>query len=180
MVQACYESGKPSLGVGAGNAPVIIDETFSNLEEAVGLIVLSKTFDNGVICASEQSIVAVDSVFDKVVELFKKRGVHFLEGEDRKKVGDFINVDGHINPDIVGQTAQNIAKKVGVTVPEGTVVLAALCTDVGPHEPFSGEKLSPCLGFYRVKDFEDATQVALQLVNNGGKGHTAAIYSENK
>ncbi len=180
MVQACYESGKPSLGVGAGNAPVIIDETYKNLEEAVGLIVLSKTFDNGVICASEQSIVAVETIYDKLVELFKKRGVHFVEGEDRKKVAEYINVDGHINPNIVGQTAIEIAKRVGITVPEGTVVLAAACTEVGPHEPFSGEKLSPLLGFYRVKNFDDAAELAHQIVLNGGKGHTAAIYSEDR
>jgi acetaldehyde dehydrogenase / alcohol dehydrogenase len=169
MVQACYESGKPSLGVGAGNAPVIIDETYTNLEEAVGLIVLSKTFDNGVICASEQSIVAVDSVYDKVVQLFKKRGVHVVEGEDRRKVGEFINIGGHINADIVGQSAKEIAKRCGIEVPSSTIILAAECTEVGFQEPFSGEKLSPCLAFYRVKDFDEATTLAHQLVCHGGK-----------
>ena len=177
MVQACYESGKPSLGVGAGNCAVIIDETYPNLEEAVGLIVLSKTFDNGVICASEQSIVIVDSVYDKVVDLFQKRGVYFVEGQDRKKVADFIQVDGHINPDIVGQSAQNIASKVGINVPKNAVVLAATCSEVGPQEPFSGEKLSPCLAFFRVKDFDEAIAVSRKIVDFGGRGHTAAIYS---
>ena len=169
MVQACYESGKPSLGVGSGNAPVIIDETYPNLEEAVGLIVLSKTFDNGVICASEQSIVAVDSIYDKVVELFKNRGVHFVQGDDKQKVASFINIDGHINPDIVGQSAKEIARRTGIKVPDSTVVIAAECTEVGPQEPFSGEKLSPCLAFYRVKNFDEASEMALKLVSHGGK-----------
>lgn len=180
MVQACYESGKPSLGVGAGNAAVLIDENYKNLEEAVGLIILSKTFDNGVICASEQSIVMPSSIFKHGVELFEKRGVYFLQGEDRVKLSQYMYKDGHINPDVVGQNAGEIARRIGVTVPHGTVALAVYAKEIGPKEPLSGEKLSPVLSFFEVKDFEEGVEISRQIVDYGGRGHTAAIYTDNR
>ena len=179
MVKACYESGKPSLGVGAGNAGVLVDET-ADLESTVGSIVLSKTFDNGVICASEQSVVIVDSVYDKAKKLFEERGVHFVQGEDKEKLANFLMVDGHININIIGQNAQEIAKRIGITVPSSAVVLAAEVSEVGPTEKLSYEKLSPVLSFYRVKDYDEGIEVTKKIILNGGEGHTAAIYSNNR
>jgi acetaldehyde dehydrogenase/alcohol dehydrogenase len=179
MVKACYASGKPSLGVGAGNAAILIDET-ADLDEAVGNIVLSKTFDNGVICASEQSVVLVDSVYENCKEKFEHRGVHFLYGEERQKLSNFLLLNGHINIDIIGQSAQEIAKRIGVKVPSSAVVLAAECTEVGPTENLSHEKLSPVLSFYRAKTFDEALDLSKRIVLNGGEGHTAAIYSKKR
>jgi len=179
MVKACYESGKPALGVGSGNASVIIDET-ANLEEAVGSIILSKTFDNGVICASEQSIVLVDSMYDRGVQLFKQRGVYFLEGEELQKLRDYFIVRGSINADVVGQSAATIASRIGVKVPPGTIVLAGEVSEIGPSEPMSYEKLSPILGFYRAHDFNDALDIGKRIVEFGGLGHSAVIYSKRQ
>lgn len=179
MVKACYESGKPSLGVGAGNASVIIDET-ANLEEAVGSIILSKTFDNGVICASEQSIVLLDEVYDRGVKLFKQRGVTFLYGDDLQKLRDYLIIHGSINPNVVGQSAMTIASNAGIKVPPGTLVLAGEVSDIGPSEPMSYEKLSPILSFYRAKDFSDALDIGKRIVEFGGLGHSAVMYSRKQ
>ena len=179
MVKAAYQSGVPALGVGAGNAAVIIDET-ADFDSAVGSIVLGKTFDNGVICASEQSIVIMESVYDKVIDMFKKRGVYFVEGNDKTVLGNYLIVDGHVNPDIVGQSAKKIAKDINITVPDNTVVLAAEVNKIGEIEPFSHEKLSPILGFYKASNFEEACCMAHNIVSYGGAGHTAAIYSNKK
>ena len=134
----------------------------------------------GTICASEQSVVLVDSVYERGKALFQERGVHFLTGEDRVKVGAYMIKDGHINADVVGQTAVAIAERAGVSVPKGTVVLAAEATEVGPNEPFSYEKLSPILGFYRAPDFESGVAVAKSIVEFGGRGHTSAIYTTRR
>jgi acetaldehyde dehydrogenase/alcohol dehydrogenase len=179
MVKAAYQSGVPALGVGAGNAAVVIDDT-ANFDSAVGSIILGKTFDNGVICASEQSIVILDSVYDRVIDMFKKRGVYFVEGEDKTKLGNYLIVEGHVNADIVGQSAKKIAKDIDISVPDNTVVLAAEVSKIGEIEPFSHEKLSPILGFYRASDFEEACNIAESIVKYGGAGHTAAIYSKNQ
>eukprot|EP00604_Paraphysomonas_vestita_P001538 CAMPEP_0174818464 /NCGR_PEP_ID=MMETSP1107-20130205/1130_1 /TAXON_ID=36770 /ORGANISM="Paraphysomonas vestita, Strain GFlagA" /LENGTH=805 /DNA_ID=CAMNT_0016030309 /DNA_START=244 /DNA_END=2661 /DNA_ORIENTATION=- len=179
MVKACYESGKPSLGVGSGNASVIIDET-ANLHEAVGSIVQSKTFDNGVICASEQSVVIVDSQYDNAIQLFKQRGVTFLVGEDLQKLRDYLIIHGSINPDVVGQSAATIASRIGIKVPQGTIVLAGEVTEVGPSEPLSYEKLSPILSFYRASNFEHALDIGKRIVEFGGLGHSSVIYTKKQ
>ncbi len=179
MVKASYKSGLPTIGVGSGNAGIIIDET-ADLNKAVGSIILGKTFDNGTICASEQSIVILDEVYDKVKNMFEKRGVYFVTGKEKELLGNYLIIDGHINPDIVGQSAKNIAKNIGIDIPSNTVVLAAEVSDVGIHEPFSYEKLSPILGFYRATDFNEACNITESIVRFGGEGHTAAIYSNNK
>jgi acetaldehyde dehydrogenase/alcohol dehydrogenase len=177
MVKASYSCGKPAVGVGAGNAPVLVDE-LANLEMAVSSIVMGKTFDNGTICASEQSTVIVDAVYDRTKALFEQRGVHFLYGEDRQKLANYLIVDGHINPDIVGQSAQVIAERIGVSVPPTAIVLGAEASEVGEHEPLSYEKLSPVLTLYRTPDFEAGVQLAKAITMFGGQGHTAALYTD--
>ncbi|KAL0209608.1 hypothetical protein RCL1_008446 [Eukaryota sp. TZLM3-RCL] len=176
MVKAAYSSGKPAVSVGAGNSPVIIDET-ADIVMAVNSVLISKTFDNGVICASEQSIVVVDSVFDKVRQEFIDRGCYFVEGEERTKLAQVMLKNGALNPDIVGQTAYKIAQLAGFEVPETTKVLIGDADVVGPSEPYSYEKLSPILGFYRVPDFAVAVDRAEQLILFGGSGHTSILYT---
>ena len=179
MVKASYHSGKPAIGVGAGNAGVIIDET-ANVEEAVGFITESKTFDNGVICASEQSVVIADSIYKRTIEAFEKRGMYIVKGEDRQKLSDYFFPNGSINPAVVGQSAQHIAKAAGISVPEGTVVLGAECSEIGITEPLSAEKLSPILSIYRGHSFDELCDITKQIVSYGGLGHTAAIYSTDR
>ncbi len=179
MVKASYQSGHPTIGVGSGNAAIIIDET-ADLDKAIGGIILGKTFDNGTICASEQSVVILNDVYDKVKEMFKKRGVYFVTNKEKELLGNYLVIDGHINPDIVGQSAKTIAQNVGISIPQNTVVLAAEVSEIGPQEPFSYEKLSPILGFYRAYDFNDACYITEEIVKFGGQGHTAAIYSKDK
>jgi acetaldehyde dehydrogenase/alcohol dehydrogenase len=178
MVHASYESGKPALGVGAGNAGVIIDNT-ADVDEAVGLIMASKTFDNGVICACEQSVVICDSVYDRARAAFIRRGMFICEGEDRKKLSDYFFPNGSMNKDVVGQSAIKIAKAAGIDVPAGTLVLGAECTEVGLTEPLSAEKLSPILSMYRGKDFDELCAITKSIVSYGGLGHTAAIYTKD-
>jgi len=176
MVKEAYSSGKPALGVGAGNTPTIIDET-AHIKMAVNSILLSKTFDNGVICASEQSAVVVDKCYDEVRREFQARGAYILNGEEKLKVGSVILKDGHINAAVVGQPAHKIAAMAGVEVPRTAKVLIAEAEIIGEQEPFSYEKLSPVLGLYRARDFEDAVRKATQLVEFGGIGHTAVFYT---
>jgi len=176
MVKASYSVGKPALGVGSGNAPILVDET-ADLDMAVGSIVLGKTFDNGMICAAEQSVVVVDSVYDRFKKLLQARGVHFVAGQEKKALGEFLIKEGRINPGIVGQSAQAIADHIGAKVPFGTVVLAAEAEEVGPQEPMSHEKLSPVLGVYRSPDFKSAVALAKELTEYDGIGHTAGIYT---
>lgn len=177
MVKAAYSSGKPALGVGAGNTPAVIDET-ACIKTAVNSILISKTFDNGVICASEQSVVVVDSVYKEVKEEFKKRGATILTAAQKKKVGATIMVDGHLNAKIVGQPAAKIAELAGITVKEDTKVLIGEATKIGAEEPFSYEKLSPVLGLYKASDFENALEKAEALVAAGGIGHTSVLYTD--
>jgi acetaldehyde dehydrogenase (EC 1.2.1.10)/alcohol dehydrogenase AdhE (EC 1.1.1.1) len=177
MVRAAYSSGKPAIGVGAGNTPAIIDET-AHIKMAVNSILLSKTFDNGVICASEQSVLIVDSVYDKVMEEFAERGAYILKGEEIDKVRKIILLDGAVNADIVGQSAYKIAKLAGVEVPETAKVLIGEVESIEPDEPFSHEKLSPILAAYRVKDFDEALYKAAKLVEYGGFGHTSVLYTD--
>lgn len=178
MVKAAYSTGHPAIGVGSGNAPILVDET-ADLQQACGSIVLGKTFDNGMICAAEQSVVVVESIWADFSAMLKARGVAFLEGEDKKALENYLIQDGRVNVDIVGQSAQTIAKAMNVKVPPGTVVLAAEETGVGEDFPLSHEKLSPVLAVYRAADFEAAMELSERLTWFGGVGHTAGIYSRD-
>ncbi|CAM3813298.1 bifunctional acetaldehyde-CoA/alcohol dehydrogenase [Parendozoicomonas haliclonae] len=177
MVKAAYSSGKPAIGVGAGNTPVVIDET-ADYKQAVSSILMSKTFDNGVVCASEQSVIVVDSVYKQVKERFTKQGGLVLKKADATKVGAILLKDGHLNAAIVGQPAVKIAKLAGLTVPHETKVLIAEVNDTSEKEPFAHEKLSPTLALYKAKDFEDACKKAAELVALGGIGHTSVLYTD--
>ncbi len=175
MVKAAYSSGKPALGVGAGNTPVIIDKT-ADILLTVSSIIHSKTFDNGMICASEQSVIVDKTIYDAVKKEFKARGCHILSKTEIDKVRKTIIINGALNAKIVGQTAYKIATLAGVKVPEDTKILIGEVTSVDLEEEFAHEKLSPVLAMYKAKDFEDALNKADKLVNDGGLGHTASIY----
>lgn len=175
MVKAAYSSGKPALGVGAGNTPVIIDET-ADIKMAVNSIIHSKTFDNGMICASEQSVTVVGDIYDAVRKEFEYRGCYFLKGDEIDKVRHTILINGALNAKIVGQSAYTIAQMAGVNVPEKTKILIGEVESVDISEEFAHEKLSPVLAMYRAKDFDEAITKAERLVEDGGYGHTAALY----
>jgi len=177
MVKAAYSSGSPALGVGAGNTPAVMDET-CDIEMAVSSVLLSKTFDNGMICASEQSVVAVAAIYDKVKAEFIARGAHILAPAEKKKLEKVIVVDGKLNANIVGQPAHTIAALGGVDVPETTKALLGEETGVGDAFPFSYEKLSPVLALYKAKDFADAVDIAAALIEFGGLGHTSVLYTD--
>ena len=179
MVKAAYSSGKPAIGVGAGNVPAIIDET-ADLKMAVSSILLSKTFDNGVICASEQTVLVVDSVYEEVKKEFEYRGAYFLKGKELDKVRKVILVNGALNANIVGQSAYKIAQLAGFTVPKEAKVLIGEVESVELEEAFSHEKLSPILGMYKTKTFEEALKKAERLVELGGYGHTSSFYTDVK
>ena len=175
MVKSAYSSGKPAIGVGAGNTPAIIDST-ADILLAVNSIIHSKTFDNGMICASEQSVIALDDVYDAVKNEFAVRGCYFLKGEELDKVRKTIIINGSLNAKIVGQSAHKIASLAGVEVPEGTKILIGEVESVDISEEFAHEKLSPVLAMYRAKDFGDALDKADRLVADGGYGHTSSVY----
>ena len=175
MVKSAYSSGKPALGVGAGNVPAVIDES-ADIILAVSSIIHSKTFDNGMICASEQSVIILDSIYDKVKEEFVKRGCYLLNPEETEKVRKTIIINGALNAKIVGQKAHTIAALAGVEVPESTKILIGEVESVEIEEEFAHEKLSPVLAMYRAKDFDDAMEKAHRLVLDGGIGHTSSLY----
>ena len=175
MVTAAYSSGKPALGVGAGNTPVIIDET-ADIQMAVSSIIHSKTFDNGMICASEQSVTVLEPVYEQVKKEFAYRGCYFLQGDEIEKVRKTILINGGLNAKIVGQSAHKIASMAGVSVPEDTKILIGEVESVAISEEFAHEKLSPVLAMYKAKDFDEALAKAEQLVKDGGYGHTASLY----
>ena len=175
MVKAAYSSGTPALGVGAGNTPAIIDES-ADIVVAVNSIIHSKTFDNGMICASEQSVIVNKSIYDKVKKEFAARGCYFLNEDEIEKVRKTIIINGALNAKIVGQKPVTIAALAGVTVPEETKILIGEVESVDISEEFAHEKLSPVLAMYKAKDFEDALAKAEQLVADGGYGHTSSIY----
>ncbi len=175
MVKAAYSSGKPALGVGAGNTPVIIDET-ADIRMAVSSIIHSKTFDNGMICASEQSVTVVGDAYDAVKKEFQDRGCYFLKPDELDKVRHTILINGALNAKIVGQSAYKIAKLAGVEVPEKAKILIGEVESVDISEEFAHEKLSPVLAMYHAKDFDDAIAKAERLVADGGYGHTASLY----
>ncbi|MBR1676893.1 MAG: bifunctional acetaldehyde-CoA/alcohol dehydrogenase [Clostridia bacterium] len=175
MVKAAYSSGKPALGVGAGNTPAIIDDT-ADIILAVNSIIHSKTFDNGMICASEQSVIVLESVYDAVKAEFAARGCYFLNSEETEKVRKTIIINGALNAKIVGQKPVTIANLAGVKVPEGTKILIGEVESVELSEEFAHEKLSPVLAMYKAKDIEDAFSKAERLIADGGYGHTSSIY----
>lgn len=175
MVKAAYSSGTPALGVGAGNTPAIIDET-ADLTLAVSSIIHSKTFDNGMICASEQSVIVLDSVYDEVKALFRKMGCHLLSNVELDKTRKTILINGALNAKIVGQKPVTIAALAGFKVDDDTKILIGEVESVELSEEFAHEKLSPVLAMYRAKDIQDAFQKAEKLVADGGYGHTSSIY----
>ena len=175
MVRAAYSSGKPAIGVGAGNTPAIIDES-ADILLAVNSVIHSKTFDNGMICASEQSVIVCDKIYDKVKAEFEKRGCYILKGEELDKVRKTIIINGALNAKIVGQSAYKIAALAGVTVPESAKILIGEVESVDLSEEFAHEKLSPVLAMYKSTSFEDAVAKAEQLIEDGGLGHTSSIY----
>lgn len=177
MVHAAYSSGKPAIGVGAGNTPAVIDET-ADIKRAVASILMSKTFDNGVICASEQSVIVVDEVYDAVRDRFRKHGGFILNKKETDAVRKVLIKNGALNAAIVGQSAISIAEMAGVKVPPFTKVLVGEVIDTTIAEPFAHEKLSPTLAMYRAKDFQDACDKASSLVAMGGIGHTSALYTD--
>jgi acetaldehyde dehydrogenase/alcohol dehydrogenase len=177
MVKAAYSSGVPAIGVGAGNTPVIIDST-AHIKMAVNSILLSKTFDNGVICASEQAVLAEESVYDEVKAEFIARGAYVLKGEEVDKVRNTIIIDGRLNANIVGQSAYKIAQLAGVEVDVNTKVLIGEVESVELEEPFSHEKLSPVLALYKTKSFDESLAKADRLIELGGLGHTSVMYAD--
>ena len=175
MVKSAYSSGKPAIGVGAGNTPVIIDET-ADIKMAVNSIIHSKTFDNGMICASEQSVTVMESIYNEVKKEFAYRGCYFLKKDELNKVRKTIIVGGSLNAKSVGQSAFKIAEMAGVNVPESTKILIGEVESVDISEEFAHEKLSPVLAMYKAKTFDEAIAKAERLVADGGYGHTSAIY----
>lgn len=177
MVKAAYSSGKPAIGVGAGNTPAIIDET-AHIKMAVNSILLSKSFDNGVICASEQSVIVIEDIYDEVKKEFAERGAYLLKKNEVDKIRKIILVNGSINPNIVGQSACKIAEMAGIKVPESTKVLIGEVESVEADEPFAHEKLSPILALYKAKNFTESLDKAVKLVELGGFGHTSVLYTD--
>lgn len=178
MVKAAYSSGKPAYGVGAGNVPAFIERT-ANYKKAVADIIYGTTFDNGTLCSSEQSMIVDRSLKEKVIEECKLQGAVFVTGSEKEKLGKAILKEGRINPEIVGKPAAWIANYAGFSVPETTRVLIAEITDVGKHEPFSVEKLSPILAFYTVDGWLEGCHKCIDLLHFGGIGHTMAIHSND-
>lgn len=180
MVKAAYSSGKPAIGVGAGNVPVVIDET-ADIKRAVASVLMSKTFDNGVVCASEQAVIVVEEIYQEVKERFATHKAHVLDTESANKVRDVILINGALNAKIVGQSATKIAELAGVVVPSDTKVLIGEGLGDGKvaiEDAFAHEKLSPVLGMFKAKDFEDAVEQAVTMVELGGIGHTSGLYTD--
>lgn len=176
MVKAAYSSGTPAIGVGAGNTPVIIDET-ADLKMAVSSVIMSKTFDNGMICASEQAVVALAPVYEDVKAEFIKRGCAFLSDAEKQKLKKLIFIDGKLNAGIVGQPAHKIAEMAGIKVPTTTKILIVESDTIDISNPFAHEKLSPILGFFKADTFEQAVEDAQKLIVIGGAGHTSVLYT---
>lgn len=180
MVKAAYSSGTPAIGVGPGNGPAFIDKS-ANVSLAVKRILDSKTFDNGVICASEQSIVVESSMKETVINELKKQGAYFLNEEESQKLGNFIlRANGTMNPQIVGKSVEVLASMAKLNVPKGARVLISEQTTVGKNNPYSREKLTPILAFYTVENVEHGIKLCTEILMNEGKGHTLVIHSEDE
>jgi acetaldehyde dehydrogenase (acetylating) len=180
MVKAAYSAGKPALGVGPGNVPAFIERS-ANIKQAVKDIITSKTFDNGMICASEQAIVADEPIKDEVIKELKNQGCHFLNKEETEKVSRLIMTPkGGLSPAFVGKTPDFIANKAGIEIPDGTKILIAPLDGYGPEYPLSYEKLTTVLGFYVVKDWHEGCLLSIELLKLGGIGHSFAIHSQNE
>jgi acetaldehyde dehydrogenase (acetylating) len=180
MVKAAYSSGKPALGVGPGNVPAYIERS-ANIEKAVSDIIISKTFDNSTICASEQAIIVEECIREDVIKALKSKGAYFMNEEETKIVGDcLISEKGAMNASFVGRSAEVIAEKVGISIPKGTTVLIGEQLGVGKGYPLSYEKLTCVLAFYTVKDWEEACHLSIKLLKNGGLGHSMSIHSQNE
>lgn len=177
MVKSAYSSGKPAIGVGAGNTPVVIDET-ADIKRCVSSILMSKTFDNGVVCASEQAVIVMDEVYDDVKQRFAKYGAYILDEEEADKVRKVLLINGNLNANIVGQSAVKIAELAGIVVPPYTKILIGEGTEVNEEDEFAHEKLSPTLGMFRASSFEDAVNKARKMVAMGGIGHTSCLYTD--
>jgi acetaldehyde dehydrogenase/alcohol dehydrogenase len=180
MVKAAYSTGKPALGVGPGNVPCYIEKT-ANIKRAVTDLILSKTFDNGMICASEQAVIIDQDIAQQVIEYMKENKCYFLNEEETERI-QAVAIDskkGMVNAAVVGKPASEIAKMAGIIIPKDTKILVAKLEGVGPEYPLSGEKLSPILAMYIVKDYTEGIQTAEQIVEFGGLGHSAVIHSEN-
>lgn len=176
MVKAAYSSGKPAIGVGAGNVPVVIDET-ADIKRAVASVLMSKTFDNGVVCASEQAVIVMDEVYEEVKERFASHKGYVLSKAEADKVRKVLLINGNLNADIVGQPAVKIAELAGVKVPADTKVLIGEGGVVSHDDEFAHEKLSPTLGMFRASSFENAVEQAVTMVEIGGIGHTSGLYT---
>lgn len=177
MVKAAYSSGKPAIGVGSGNTPAVIDET-ADVKMAVNSILMSKSFDNGVICASEQSAIVVAEKYAEAKKEFKARGGYIVNDKEKEKLAKILFIDDRLNASIVGQPAVKIATMAGFTVPEDTKALIAEVEEVTENEAFAHEKLSPVLALYKAKDYAQATDMAVALIRLGGMGHTAVLYTD--
>lgn len=179
MVKAAYSAGKPALGVGPGNVPAYIEKT-ANIAKAVKNIIISKTFDNGTICASEQSVIVEECIREQVMEEFRRQGGYFMSPGETEQVGKKLFVRGHaMNAKLVGRSAQVIADSAGISIPPGTKVLLGEQQGVGEGYPLSYEKLTTVLAFYTVKEWQEACDLCIQLLNNGGVGHSLSIHTEN-
>ncbi|AFM40586.1 acetaldehyde dehydrogenase (acetylating) [Desulfosporosinus acidiphilus SJ4] len=179
MVKAAYSAGKPALGVGPGNVPAFIERT-ANVPKAVSNIIASKTFDNGTICASEQSVIVEECIRDQVMEEFKRQGGYFMTPAETAQVSKKLFIKGHaMNAKMVGRSAQVIAETAGISIPAGTKVLLGEQQGVGEEYPLSYEKLTTVLAFYTVKDWQEACDLSIRLLNNGGVGHSISIHTEN-
>ncbi len=176
MVEAAYSSGKPAIGVGAGNVPVVIDET-ADIKRAVASVLMSKTFDNGVVCASEQAVIVMDEVYDEVKARFASHNGYVLSKDEANKVRKILLINGNLNADIVGQPATKIAEMAGVKVPANTKILIGEGEQVSYDDEFAHEKLSPTLGMFRASSFENAVDQAVTMVEIGGIGHTSGLYT---
>jgi acetaldehyde dehydrogenase/alcohol dehydrogenase len=175
MVKAAYSSGKPAIGVGSGNVPVVVDES-ADIKMTVASILSSKSFDNGMICASEQAVIVYRSIYMQFKQELLSQGAYILNTQQTKAVGKIILINGSLNPQIVGQSPSKIATMAKIKIPSKTRILVGEVSDHSINEPFAHEKLSPVLALYQSQDFNHSVIIAKQLLNNGGLGHTASLF----
>jgi acetaldehyde dehydrogenase (acetylating) len=181
MVRAAYSSGKPTLAVGAGNVPVYIHRSVADVSEAALMVIVSKSFDNGTACVAEQSVVLDEPIADAAIKAFEQHGTVFLDAENQRRLSELLFIGrGALNPEAVGQTAIELARRIGLTVPPGTKVLGAALNDVGPQTPLSAEILGPVLSFYRARDLDAAHARCREVLAFGGEGHTLGLHGRDQ